>query len=171
MSLNTTAVVYGREHEKDAIDSNVDYQVKRGVAVEVRKCGLVVDPLLPWPAASPDAIVSDLTLIECDQGCLEVKCPFSYEKISISEACRTVAAFCLVMERDGNVCLLKSHAYFYQIQTQMHVTRLQWCDFVVWSPLHQPFVQWIKYDADFMKSAISTAEKFYFKQFLPVVVP
>lgn len=46
--LNTTAVRYGREHEKDAIDSYVDYQVKRGVAIEVQKCGLVVDALLPW---------------------------------------------------------------------------------------------------------------------------
>ena len=35
VSLNTTAVLYGREHEKDAIDSYVDYQVKRGVAIEV----------------------------------------------------------------------------------------------------------------------------------------
>lgn len=82
-----------------------------------------------------------------------------------------MAAFCLVVERDGNVCLSKSHSYFYQIQTQMHVTCLQWCDFVVWSPLHEPFVQRIKYDADFMKSTISTAGKFYFEQFLPAVVP
>ena len=54
MSLNTTAVLYGREHEKNAIDSYVDYKVKHGVAIEVRKCGLVVDTLLPWLAASPD---------------------------------------------------------------------------------------------------------------------
>ena len=110
----------------------------------------------------PDAIVSDPTLKEDNQGFLEVKCPLSCEKISISGACRTVAAFCLVMEQDGNMYLSKSHSYFYQTQTQMYVTRLQWCDFVVWSPLHEPFVQRIKYDA---KSAISTAGKLYFEQF------
>ena len=171
VSLNTTAIHYGREHEKHAIDSYVNYQFKRGVAVEVQKCGLVVDALLPWLAASPDAIVSDPTLKEDSKGCLEVKCPLSCENLSIFKACRTVAAFCLVVERDGNMCLSKSHSYFYQLQTQMHVTSLQWCDFVVWSPLHEPFVQRIKYDADFMKSAISTAGKFYFEQFLPAVVP
>ena len=46
-SLNTTAVLYGREHEKDAIDSYVNYQAKHDGAFEVRKCGLVVDALLP----------------------------------------------------------------------------------------------------------------------------
>ena len=170
VSLNTTAIRYGREHEKHAIDSYVNYQFKRGVAVEVQECGLVVDTLLPWLAASPDAIVSDPTLKEDSKGCLEVKCPLSCENLSIFKACRTVAAFCLVVERNGNMCLSKSHSYFYQLQTQMHVTSLQWCDFVVWSPLHEPFVQRIKYDADFMKSAISTADKFYFEQFLPAVV-
>jgi len=52
----------------------------------------------------------------------------------------------------------------------MHVTHLQWCDFVVWSPLYQPFVQRIT-PADFMKSAIAKAGKLYFEQFLPAVVP
>ena len=170
VSLNTTAVCYGRQHEKDVIDAYVDYQVKRGVAIKVQKCGLVVDASLPWLAASPDAIVSTLK-DDMSQGCLEVKCPFSCEKISISEACRTVAAFCLVVEQDGSMCLSKSHPYFYQVQTQTHVTHLQWCDFAVWSSLHQPFVQRIKYDVDFMKSAISKAGKFCFEQFLPAVVP
>jgi len=104
-----------------------------------------------------------------------------------------VAAFCLVMSNDGSMCLSESHSYFYQcliytfisvsfillsvshsyfyqLQTQMHVTHLQWCDFVVWSP-HNIFVQQIKYDPVFMKSAISTAGKFYFQHFLPAVVP
>jgi len=140
------------------------------VAIAVRKCGLVVDVSLPWLAASPDEIVSDPTLKENNQGSLEVKCPFSCEKIAITKACRTVPAFCLVMSKDGSMCLSESHSYFYQLQTQMHVTDLQWCDFVVWSP-HDIFVQRIKYDPVFMKSAISTAGKFYFQHFLPAVVP
>ena len=72
VSLNTTAVLYGREHEKDAIDSYVGYQVKRGVAIQVRKCGLVVDALLPWLAASPDAIVTDPTLKQVFRGQVSV---------------------------------------------------------------------------------------------------
>ena len=33
---------------------------------------------------------------------------------------------------------------------KMHVINLQWCDFVVWSPMEEPFVQKIKYDSTFM---------------------
>jgi len=74
------------------------------------------------------------------------------------------------MSKDGSMYLSESHSYFYQLQTQMHVTHLQWCDFGVWSP-HDIFVQQIKYDPVFMKSAISTTGKFYFQHFQPAVIP
>ena len=166
--LNTAAVRYRRTHERDAVSSYLDYHHSRGVAIELRECGLVVDVSLPWLAASPDGIVIDPTQGE---GCLEVKCPLSCETINVEEACRRkVTTFCLI-EQDGYIHLSKSHAYFYQIQTQMHVTKCKWCDFVVWSPLSAPFVQRVKYDSVFMKGAILKAQKFYFEKFLPAVVP
>jgi len=70
------------------------------------------------------------------------------------------------MDKDGDMYLSKSHSYFYQLQTQMHVTNPQWSDFVVWSPC-EIFVQRINYDSEFMKSA----GKFYFEKFLPAVIP
>ena len=165
--LNTVAVHYGRTHESDAISSYLDYYHSRGVAIELRLCGLVVDVSLPWLAASPDGIVMDP---KYGEGCLEVKCPLSCETITVKEACRKVTAFCLI-EQDGVISLSKFHSYFYQVQTQMHVTNCKWCDFVVWSPLGAPFIQRIEYEAVFMKGAILKAQKFYFEQFLPAVVP
>jgi len=135
--LHTPAVSYGRLHEDDAVSAYIEYQQKyRSVTVQVRDCGLVVDNFLPWLAASPDRIVIDPTE-KNKQGCLEVKCPFSCEKKTIVEATRSVSAFCLI-ERDKDLCLSESHTYFYQIQTEMHVTKSKWCDFVVWSPLDRP---------------------------------
>lgn len=165
--LNIAGVRYGRTHERDAVSFYLDYHYSRGVAIELRECGLVVDLSLPWLAASPDGIVIDPTQGE---GCLEVKCPLSCETINVEEACRKVTAFCLI-EQDGYIHLSQSNAYFYQIQTQMHVTKCKWCDFVVWSPLSAPFVQRIEYDSVFMKGAILKAQKFYFEKFLPAVVP
>ena len=52
--------------------------------------------------------------------------------------------------------------YFYQVQTQLHVTGLHWCDFCVWSPIGEPFVQRIEYDKEFMDKALMKAQKFYF---------
>jgi len=91
--LNTVAVQYGRAHEQDTISSYLDYYSSRGVAMELKQCGLVVDTSLPWLAASPDGIVMDPIHGE---GCLEVKCPLSCQMISVEEACRQVTAFCLL---------------------------------------------------------------------------
>jgi len=67
--------------------------------------------------------------------------------------------------------LSELHAYYYQIQTEVHVTNSRWCDFVVWSPLDQPFIQRICYDPQFMSKAIAKAQKFDFDKFLPAVLP
>ena len=58
--------------------------------------------------------------------------------------------------------LSRQHGYFYQIQTQMHITRLQWCDFVIWSPIQEPFVQRVKYDVSFMNHEECSCESLYF---------
>ena len=169
LSIKTAAIAYGRKHEKDAISSYIGYHESKGTNVEVTKCGLIVDASEPWLAASPDGIVLDPTMSEHNRGCLEVKCPFVCEKMTILEASRQVAAFCLV-ENSGKMYLSESHGYYYQIQTQMHVTNLKWCDFVIWHP-QEVFVQRIWYDTTFMKAAISKAKTYYFEKFLPAVVP
>ena len=141
----------------------------QGINVEVTKSGLVVDLVETWLAASPDGIVKDPTQTEHKKGCLEFKCPYVCNSTTITDACRQVPAFCLV-EQKGAMCLSESHKYFYQIQTQMHVTRSQWCDFVVWCP-KQVFVQRIWYNTTFTKEVVQTAKKFYFEKFLPSVAP
>ena len=120
-----------------------------------------------WQHASPDGILMDP---KHSEGCLAVKCPLSCEIITVKEACRKVTAFCLV-EQDGVISFSKFHSCFYQVQTQMHVTKCMWFDFVVCSLLGAPFIQLIEYEAVFMKGAILKAQKFYFEQFLPAVVP
>ena len=125
---------------------------------------------MPWLAASPDRIVIDPSKKEKRQGCLEVKCPFSCKEKTILEATRNVSALCLI-EQDRGLCLSESHAYYYQIQTEMRVTNSKWCDFVVWSPLDQPFVQRVRYNPEFMNKAIAKAQKIYFDKFLPAVLP
>ena len=100
--VHTAAISYGKKHEKDAVLSYVNFQQSRGIVVEVSTCGLAVDTFAPWLAASPDRIVLDSTQKENKKGCLEVKCPLSCEKITITEACRRISAFCLV-EQSGHI--------------------------------------------------------------------
>lgn len=136
--------------------------------MQIESCGLYVDKLTPWLAASPDGIVTDLSEANHSKGCLEVKCSYVCEKRRVTDACRNVNGFCLT-EVDGRIELSKSHMYFYQVQTQMHVTYLHWCDFCVWSPLGEVFVQRIKYDKVFMDTALVKAKNFYFNKFLPAI--
>ena len=53
----------------------------------------------------------------------------------------------------------------------MYVTNLQWCDFVVWSPMEEPFVLRINYNSTFMSDNLLKAHAFYFKKLLPSVAP
>ena len=71
-AINSAAVNYGKMHEDKAIKSYVEYQEKRGLQLSVRKCGLYINPAIPWLAATPDSIVE----IGEEMGCLEVKCPY-----------------------------------------------------------------------------------------------
>ena len=51
------------------------------------------------------------------------------------------------------------------------MTRLPWCDFVLWAPGGQIHVEKIFYDEIFIEGMVSKAREFYFDKFLPSVVP
>jgi len=90
-------------------------------------------------------------------------------KTAFAEAYNSTASFCF-MECSGQMQLSKPHAFYYQIQTQMHVTHLPWCDFVVWSPAQEPFIEHVKYNAGFMTTALRRNRNLYFSKFLPSVL-
>ncbi|XP_065884579.1 uncharacterized protein [Dysidea avara] len=169
-SIDTPAISYGRKNESQAVSSYVNYQKSKGKFVQIESCGLYVDKAFPWLAASPDAIVTDFSKPSHSKGCLEIKCPYMCERRTVTDACKNINGFYLV-DVDGSTELSKSHMYFYQVQTQMHVTCLNWCDFCVWSPVGEPFVQRIEYDKAFMDKALTKAQNFYFNKFLLAVTP
>jgi len=50
---------------------------------------------------------------------------------------------------EGTFFLKKDHAYFFQVQMQMKLCQVQFCDFVVWHKDGAYLTQRIKYDEDF----------------------
>ncbi|XP_049522616.1 uncharacterized protein LOC125945088 [Dermacentor silvarum] len=121
------AIVYGRNHEKDAVDSYVQFQQLRGTNVQIQETGLHIHQQYPFLAASPDRIV----LLDGEEGLLEVKCPFSKKGLAVEEACID-KRFCCFLEEDNEVVLKKDHPYYFQVQGQMAITGHAWCDFVIW---------------------------------------
>ena len=86
---------YGKRREKSAIVSYCNYHKAHGVMISVHPCGLYVDVLIPWLAASLDGIVLDPTQhADRQKGCLEVKCPILCERSLMLDVCKN-ALFCL----------------------------------------------------------------------------
>ena len=177
--INSPAIKHGQQNEDVAIRSYIEYQKSMGYCISVHKCGLCINPAIPWLAASPDAIVKfdqiEVFLSEQDgevqnEGCLEVKCPYLCLRKSAADASLDSPSFCL-RTSGGKLHLKETHQYFYQVQAQLYVTRLPWCDFVVWSPNDKIHVERIYYNKDFIMQAISKARIFYFDVFLPSIVP
>ena len=163
--INSAAIKYGQRNEDVVIKCYIEYQKKKGFILNIKKCGLFVNPAIPWLAATPDSVVE----IGLDTGCLEVKCPFVCGRLSFAAASVEVPSFCL-QRSNGELQLKRKHQYYYQVQTQLFVTQLLWCDFVVWSPSEGILVERIEYDEMFIDEMVSKARIFYFDTFLPSVV-
>lgn len=117
-------------------------------------CGFLIHPDAPWMGSSPDGIVYDpkgqtvfgLVEIKCPNVASYVDCPY----IKISEGTHT---------------LRKSHSYFWQIQGQMLISGLDWCDFVVYTQ-EDMFIQRIPRDNEITKTMKVKIDFFYFYCYL-----
>lgn len=91
-------------------------------AVNYSPCGFVIHPDAPWLGSSPDGLIYDPTE-STPFGLLEVKCPNVKSYVDCS----------YLKLKGGNPKLKEQHAYFWQVQGQLLVTGLDWCDFVVFA--------------------------------------
>ena len=129
---------------------------------KVRTCGLVVNPSLPWLGASPDGLAKDP--LEESVGLLEIKCPYTYRLSAVEDTASDPNFFTKMI--DGKVTLKHDHKHYYQIQGQMALCRVSWCDFVIYT--HCDFtIERIKFNEDFWDSIQEKLTQFYFKYILP----
>jgi len=86
-----------------AITSYIEYQKRKGLQINVRKCGLQINPAIPWLAATPDSVVE----VGETKGCLEVKCICKTKEIAVAALTNS---FCLQIN-NGTLQLKKKHQY------------------------------------------------------------
>ena len=60
--------------------------------------------------------------------------------------------------------------YYYQIQTQMHVCQVEYCDFVVWSHSDGVLIERVPKDEAFFQNIISDLEHVFVYGILPEIV-
>lgn len=160
--FTTKATAWGIEKEEGARKMYIDAQSSRHVNFQCRKSGLHLSPTHPWLGASPDGVVRCEC---CGEGVLEVKCPYSGRDCTIVEyICLESSSLALP---DGECMRLKrKHAHFYQVQMQMYVCNLRYCDYVVWTT-EEIYIERIPFDVEFAKAMVSKCTNFFKCVLLP----
>lgn len=159
--IRAASLTYGLNHEKVACDLYVEKltkSLKRNI--KVFQSGLVVNPAICFLGATPDRKVIDKQEHTSNFGLIEIKCPFKYRNVSVVEAASN-SDFCLE-SCDGKIQLKRNHPYFIQVQGQMALSCLLWCDFVVYTS-KSLFVERLRFDPVCWYSRIlPDLEKFYY---------
>ena len=101
----------------------------------------------------------------CRKQVVGVKCPFSKKDDSL----RGQKNFYLQKDIDGKRHLDREHDFFFQIQTQMGVTKIDSCLFVVWTTVDF-HVEQVLFDTDLLQEICTRAEHFFYTALLPELV-
>ena len=83
------------------------------ICTHSQRCKISPDGMIPLP----------------EPGIIEIKCPYTAKELNINEYCESHNT-CLEI-KDGKPRLKRAHDYFYQIQHNMYVCGVSWCDFIV----------------------------------------
>ena len=129
----------------------------------INSAGLRINFEQPYLAASPDGIF----YCQCHgDGVVEVKCPFKHRDRLIKDAAMEDCQFCLQINGDGNLFLVREHPYYYQVQLQMYVCKIPLCHFIVYTSVDEVCLP-VALDNKFIEKIIP-----HYKMFvLNVVIP
>ena len=114
-------------HEKAARDRYKKRMKETHTTFSITDSGFVINPEWTFIGATPDGMVSCDC---CGKGVMEIKCPYCHKGQSIEVSTQDMK-FCIQKNADGVLALEHSHAYYYQIQTQLFVCNADYCDFCV----------------------------------------
>ena len=102
---------------------------KRNTKFTVYEAELVINPSLPCLDASHDEKVFDPTDKE-PFGLLEIKAPFAWRNSIFLEACQD-SVMCHIVDEKPQLKVQHKSGYYAQIQGQLALSGLPWCDFIV----------------------------------------
>lgn len=156
--ISSKAIAWGCKHEDKARNQYIQVAATKHENFNCDRSGFVIHPDFPHLGASPDGLVSCSC---CGEGCLEIKCPYCYKDPSdslLSHSCLT--------EENNEITLSKKHAYFYQVQMQLFLSKRKYCDFVLWNPTDIKIIR-VKPDNEFWINHLEKLELFFKKVILP----
>ncbi|CAB1323103.1 unnamed protein product [Coregonus sp. 'balchen'] len=124
--------------------------------VSLKQCGVIIHPDSPHLAASPDAKVF----------CPTEAPPFGLAEVKSCDVENVTQVKHLITVK-GQACLKKSHKYYYQVQGQLALSGLQWCDFI--TDTRTDFtVERIFRDEEIIHSMRQKLDHFYYNIYMDV---
>lgn len=153
--LSVKAIVHGRKYEKTAIR---DFELKS--CKKVKCCGLFIDPIYNFLAASPDGLIGGEELIE-------IKCP--YKGFGKKICANRDFPFLYINPSDKRVHLRTDCKYYYQVQGQLGITSRERCYFVVFTGTDL-FIEKIDFDFEYWNICmVPKLALFYEKHLRPFI--
>ena len=101
----------------------------------------------------------------CGKGLIEIKCTYKYrEELPVSD--HALNYFLVKDPISETVKLSREHKYFYQVQGQLAVCDMSYCNFVCWTE-KDTFIERISKDETFISRVFPTLTNFFCKYLLP----
>ena len=157
------SILYGRKYEKPALDSfskSHKFHHRKSTCAET---GIYIHPDIPFLAASPDGM---LHCKDCPKSVIEIKCLWKYKNFHPGPALLNAG----ICKKDDNeeLYMVKSHSYYYQIQTQMATTGCSTCYFVAYTHKGIKHIL-IPFDPEFWKTCENILAHFYQHFYVPAL--
>ena len=162
--FSTPATRYGLECEGGARDVYAKLHSKYHSQVNVQESGLHINGEMPFLGASPDGMIRCPI---CGPGVLEIKCPYSKRKETTEQACQDNKFG--VLYENGSIRLKPTSKWMYQIQGQMLVTGVEYCDFVINTEKTISMAR-IRADKAFQTAMLQRLTSFYERFIAPALV-
>ncbi|XP_070515096.1 uncharacterized protein [Cardiocondyla obscurior] len=157
--LTNAAIEWGKEKE---IIARRELQMELGI--DINDCGIFIDENIPYLAATPDGVIGDDTIVE-------IKCPYAARQMSPSDAIlNRVSGLDKVFDKNNSNEMNKRHAYFFQVQGQLHITQRNCCIFAVWTPWGLKYVFVERDDIFWNTKMLPLLTKFYEDCLVPEIV-
>lgn len=109
----------------------------QGHQVVVKDCGLSLLANRAYLEASSDGRVYD-PASTLQSGVLEIQCPYSIDgklikKEQVADIVNTHVSKFFLEQSGDQLALKRNSRYYCQVQGEMAILKIPWCDFVVWT--------------------------------------
>lgn len=135
----------------------------KGGKVNLFPSGLIIHPKCPWLGCSPDRKVFDLEALSKGQN------PFGLLEVKVVKEGETSFDNVRYLTRDSSsnqYTLKTSDIYYYQVQCQLGLSGLEWCDFFSYINDNLFVCARIPFDPVFFQEAKDKVDMFFFSHYL-----